>query len=224
MNDVEYDAIIFDLDGTLVDSLNVWTEADRKFIESLGFEYDIEISHGLKTMHFDGACEHLIKVFSLDKTVEQVSAAISDCVLDGYMNDVSLKPFVREFIESEYKKGVRMCVATSNKKTLAESLLKKLGLLDFFEFVVTSDEVGSNKESPDIFFHSAARLGSVPEKTVVFEDFIHAVKTASEAGFYTVGVYDDYSAHEFDLVRRTADRVIMDFGEMLGENIRLQHK
>jgi HAD superfamily hydrolase (TIGR01509 family) len=211
----DYDAIIFDLDGTIADSLSVWVEADKRFVESLGFEYDIGISHGMKTMHFDGACRYLIDLFSLDMSVDRVSAAIYGYVRESYMNDVKLKPFAREFLEAEHKKGVRMCVATSNKKELAEELLKKLGVYGFLEFIITSDEVGTNKEDPSIFLVSARRLGSVPARTLVFEDFAYAVKTASEAGFYTIGVLDDYSSDEFELVKKTADRVIVDFGELL---------
>ena len=107
-----------------------------------------------------------------------------------------------------------MCVATSNKKELAVGSLKAHGIMEFMEFVLTSDEVGCGKESPLIFERAAEMLGAAPAETAVFEDSIHAVKSAKEAGFYVVGVYDDFCEGEFSEIERLADRSIKSYGEI----------
>ncbi|MCL2052920.1 MAG: HAD family phosphatase [Oscillospiraceae bacterium] len=211
----DYNAIIFDMDGTLVDSLDIWAEADKRFILSQGREYDDEISYSMKTMHFDQACLYLIEKLSLDMTLEQIEAILTKNIEESYLNDVKLKPFTLEFLEAERKKGIKMCIATSNKKRLAQALTAKLGIYDFFEFIITSDEVGTSKDNPSIFLQSAERLGSCPSKAIVFEDSLHAAEASVKAGFYTIGVFDKYSAGEFELLKKTVSRAIMSFEELV---------
>jgi HAD superfamily hydrolase (TIGR01509 family) len=120
-----------------------------------------------------------------------------------------------EYIEAEYKKGIKMCAATSNSKILAEGALKNLGLLCKLEFVLTSDDVNCGKDSPLIFQRAAQMLGVPYEKVMVFEDSVHAAETAKKAGFYTTGVYDEHYSHEFDKLKSVSDRTIKSFEELI---------
>lgn len=191
-------AVIFDIDGTLTDSMGVWTESDRILLERRGIAYDSSVSLALKSMHFMSAAEYLKKLYDLPESAESVAAEITEIVRDKYFHEVRLMPFVREFIELCREKNIPMCAATSNSRELAEGVLKNNGVLEFLKFIVTSDEIGSGKEDPAIFRYCAKRLGTDPENTAVIEDSPHAAKTAFENGFCTVGVssghFGDYDA------------------------------
>ena len=206
---------IFDMDGTLLDSLSVWADSDREFITGLGLEYNAECSLDMKKMHFDSACEYLVGKFSLPFTAEETGRRILAIVEEHYINGVPLKESAAEFLEYAKKCGVKMCVATSNKKALAEAALEAKGIKNYFEFVLTSDEIGCGKESPEIFLKAAEMLGAVPESTAVFEDSIHAVMSAKSAGFKVVGVYDELCPEEFVEIKKYADTSIRSFTELL---------
>ncbi|MBP1561248.1 MAG: HAD family phosphatase [Oscillospiraceae bacterium] len=207
-------AIIFDMDGTLLDSLSIWADSDREFITGLGHEYDMSHSFAMKTMHFDSACEYLVRTFGLDISPEETGKRILKLVEEKYLHGIDLKDGALDFIRSAHDKGIKMCVATSNKKELAAESLKAHGLMEYMEFVLTSDEVGCGKESPLIFERAAEMLGAAPSETAVFEDSIHAVKSAKKAGFYVVGVYDPLCEEEFAQIEKAADRTIKTYREL----------
>lgn len=214
INNFEINHIIFDMDGTLLDSLSVWADSDREFITGLGLQYEPKCSLAMKKMHFDSACEYLVKEFSLPFSAEETGKRILEIVEEHYINGVPMKEGAVEFLAAAYRSGVKMCVATSNKKTLAEASLNAKGIMEYLEFVITSDEVGGGKESPDIFLKAAEMLGAVPEKTAVFEDSIHAVLSAKSAGFKVVGVYDRLCTEEFDEIEKYADLSVKSFKEV----------
>ena len=207
-------AIIFDMDGTLLDSLSVWADSDKELITSFGHEYSHTHSLAMKTMHFDSACDYLVETFKLPLSSEETGERILQMVEYKYLHEINLRDGALDFIKAVHNKGVKMCVATSNKKTLAEGALKSHGLMDYMEFVLTSDEVGCGKESPLIFEKAAEMLGAAPSETAVFEDSIHAVNSAKSAGFYTVGVYDPLSEEEFRQIESTAHRTIKSYSEL----------
>lgn len=212
---INAEAIIFDMDGTLLDSLSVWADSDREFITGLGMEYHQKHSLAMKKMHFDSACEYLVREFSLPFSAIETGEKILRIVEEHYINGVPLKDGVTEFLAAAKSAGIKMCVATSNKKSLAERSLEAKGIMDFMEFVITSDEVGGGKETPEIFLKAAERLGAAPEETVVFEDSIHAVLSAKSAGFKVIGVYDPLCPEEFAEIEKSADRTVKSFKELL---------
>lgn len=211
----EIDAVIFDMDGTLIDSLHVWVESDVQFITEQGYEYDEQVSEHLKTLHFRSACDYLKEHYSLPMSSEEIGERIMELVEEGYLNRVPLKDGVCGFLELLTGNGIKYCVATSNDRYLAESSLKKLGIYDKFEFLITSDEVGGGKETPRIFLECAERLGADIKKTVVFEDSLHALLSAKAGGFKTVGVYEARFPDEFSKLENEADFCIKSFEELL---------
>lgn len=188
--------IIFDIDGTLADSMGVWAQSDVTLLERRGIAYSREFSEAMRSMHFMSACKYLKDRFSLPESADEIAAEITEIVSGKYLHEVKLMPYAEEFIRICHSAGIRMCAATSNRRDLAEGVLKHNGVLEYLEFIITSDEAGSGKECPDIFHECAKRLGTTPPETAVFEDSPHAAKTAYENGFFTVGMdsghFDDF--------------------------------
>ena len=212
---MKFKAIIFDMDGTLIDSLGVWAESDRIFLKELGYEYTPSVSEAMKTMHYVSACEYLRNFYNINMSTEEIGARIMDIVKERYVHNVPLKEGVYDFMLKQKAAGVKMCVATSNDKSLAEAALKSLKVYDMLEFVITSDEVGCGKESPLIFEKAAEMLGAEPENTSVFEDSVHAAQSAYKAGFYTVGVYEENFSGEFEKLKSCTHRTVKSFKELL---------
>ncbi len=209
------EAVIFDMDGTLLDSMEIWTEADRTFLSGLGIAYDNSVSVALKKLHFNSACEYLKNYFSLEMSVTEIGERIMEIVRHSYLHEVSLKPYVREYISRLKSIGVKMCVATSNERSLAVGALENLGIYGDMEFVITSDEIGEGKENPKIFLEAAKRFEKFPEDIYVFEDSVHALLSAKVAGFHTVGVYEKRFADEFTVLQRDAEFTIRGFYELI---------
>lgn len=208
-------AVIFDMDGTILDSLDIWVKSDVQFITEQGFEYDSSVSAELKKLHFHSACDFLKEHYSLSMSSEDIGNRIMELVEHGYLNEVRLKEGAAEFIDKLAENGIKMCVATSNEKSLAEGALRNIGIWDKMEFAITSQEVGEGKETPKIFLEAAKRLGADIEKTVVFEDSSHALHSAKLGGFKTVGIYERNFPDEFDELKKEADLTIKSFKELL---------
>jgi HAD hydrolase, family IA, variant 3 len=206
-------AVIFDIDGTLADSMGVWSESDRILLGRRGIPYTEEVSFALKSMHFMSAVTYLKNLYSLPDSEESIAEEITDIVRDKYFHEVKLMPFVPEMIVHFKERGIKMCAATSNSRELAEGVLGHNGILDELEFIITSDEAGSSKEDPKIFHMCAERLGTAPDETAVFEDSPHAAKTAFENGFYTVGVNSGHFG-DFDALADCTDIRINSFKDL----------
>lgn len=212
-------AVIFDVDGTLLDSLDVWADSDRIFLESLGFSYDPSISDRMKSMHYISAAQLLIDEYHIDMPLDEVMNRIEDIVRDKYFHEVPVKPYALELISECRRQGIRMCAATSNLRALAEGALSSGKILPCLDFIITSDEVGSSKDDPEIFFRCAEKMGAAPCDTAVFEDSVHAASSAAKAGFYTVGVFDRHYAAEFEELKKICSRTITSFEELIRKGV-----
>ena len=111
-------------------------------------------------------------------------------IKDKYLYEIGLKKGVEDVLKEFRKRGISMCIATASDKECAVAALKRLGVLPYFDFVLTADEVGVGKTSPEIFLESVKRFNAPKEQVAVFEDSLHAVETAKRAGFFVVGVFD----------------------------------
>ncbi len=210
-------AVIFDVDGTLVDSLDAWADSDRVFLEEYGVTYSRDISEKLKTMHFVSAAEYLKNEFDLPLTLDEVCERINGIIGYKYSHEIPAKEGVTEFIRECSRRGLPMCAATSNLKGLALAVLGNCGLMKDMQFVLTSDEIGSSKDDPEIFMECARRLDAAPQDTAVFEDSFHAAQAAASAGFYTVGVYDRHYAAEFEKLKEICTDTVMSMKEYCDE-------
>lgn len=210
--------IIFDIDGTLADSMGVWAESDRILLSQRGITYTEEVSFALKSMHFLSAVDYLRELYGLSESTEEIAAEITDIVREKYFHEVRLMPYVPQLMEYCGKKGIKMCAATSNTRELAEGVLRNNGILHRLEFIITSDEAGSGKECPDIFFMCAERLGLEPKEIAVAEDSPHAARTAFENGFFTIGT-DNGHFGDFEELKSCTHIRINSFEELVKDGI-----
>ena len=207
-------AAIFDLDGTLIDSMGVWDRLGSDFLSARGIHCP-EISHETKNMSFMEAAGYYIEKFSLKDTREQLVAIWNEIAFKEYAENIHLKKGAREYILNLSGRGIKLGLATATDRRLAEAVLGRHGLLSLFQAVVTVGEVGRGKEHPDIFLLTAHKIKVSPEDCVVFEDCLHAVKGAKRAGMQVWAVYDSYSAHEKKDMQSIADKYIHSFEEIL---------
>lgn len=205
---------IFDMDGTLVDSMGYWVSLSREFLENQGVQGDLEpILRRIKPMTMQESATLFIQELGVQGTPESIREDMAKIMEQHYREDVELKPGVLAYLDALQAQGVRMGVASATPAHMIRICLERLGIADRFAFLLSCDEIGEGKRSPTVFLEAAKRLGAKPEETVVYEDAIYAVETAHKAGFYTVGIQDENSLDQWAEICQIADTVITDWGE-----------
>lgn len=187
---MSFKGAIFDLDGTLIDSMEMWEKIEKDYIESLGVKLDDEMVNDLNTMSIVQAGNYISEKFNVDLDIKKMYREICETMIKFYSKDVALKPGVKNFLEMLRENGVKMCIATASDRNIVEPTLKRLGIFEHFEFIITCTEVGKGKESSDIFEKSLEMLRTNKENTYVFEDSLVAISTAKKCGFKVVGIND----------------------------------
>lgn len=182
--------IIFDMDGTLTDTMPLWRDSGSLYLRRQGIEPPENLHEVLLTLDLGECADYLIDRFKLDKEHQQVCDEINAMLEDMYFNIAPLKPGIREFIEQEAQRGIRMCVVTATDKYLADAIFARTGIDGYFTYVFTCTEVGSSKSHPFIFEKGAASLDVPKEGILVLDDALYAIESAHAAGFKTVGIYD----------------------------------
>ena len=204
---------IFDMDGTLIDSMKFWKNLASEYLSSKGItQVSEEILQKIKPMTMSESAALFQEVFGLSGDVEAEMNAVMD---EHYRNDIPLKNGVRAYLDMLHRKGVRMCVASATAEQLMESCLSRLEIRDYFAFLLSCETVGAGKTSPLVYHESAKRLQANPDEIAVYEDALYAVKTAKNAGYYVIGVYDESAAKNWEAVTKIADEVIINWEEQL---------
>ena len=204
---------IFDMDGTLIDSMKFWKNLALEYLSSKGIkQVSEELLQKIKPMTMSESAALFQEVFGLSGDVEAEMNAMMD---EHYRNDIPLKNGVRAYLDMLHRKGVRMCVASATAEQLMESCLSRLGIRDYFMFLLSCETVGAGKSSPLVYHESAKRLQENPNEIAVYEDALYAVKTAKNAGYYVIGVYDESAAKNWEAVTKIADEVIVNWEEQL---------
>ena len=197
--------IIFDLDGTLIDSMYIWYQIDKDLAAENGIaDLPREVSERIKKMSINEAAQFCIDELGFTMTKERIISRIEELVRIEYEENIQLKPYVAELLDFLDERGIPYCAATATYKGLAEAVMKRCGIYDRMKFLLTDVEYPKGKKFPDIFLGAAERLGTAPEETLVVEDSLHCLKTASAAGFMTAAVYDEAAEPERDEIERIA--------------------
>lgn len=205
------EAVLFDLDGTLVDSMWMWPQIDRDFLNERGFE----VPEGLKT-DVDGLsmaedAVYFKTRFNLPDSCDELIDIWNNMALHHYENDVHLQPGAQEFLEYLRRKEIKAGVVTSNSRVLCEAALKSNGVEDYFGAVVTSEDVTHGKPDPEGYLLAANRLGADPHACVVFEDLPAGLTAAHAAGMMAIAFEDEYSHAYIDEKQDLCDFMIDDY-------------
>ena len=208
--------VIFDLDGTLVDSMWIWTKIDLDFIQALNLDTTPdEIMTNVAHFSFHETARYFRSKFKSEKSIEEIKSLWIDAAMHEYSTNVFLKAGVREFLEELYAKGIKMAVATSNTRELLSACLDANDIWKYFDVLVTTDEASAKSKSPpDVYLLAARSLGISPSDIVVFEDVPHAMAGARSAGMRVVGVKDAYTALSDLEAAQLSDLFITDFTDL----------
>ena len=210
---MEIKGAIFDLDGTLLDSTAMWDELDGIYLRSVGKQPLDGLSERLHPLTLIQAAELIKSEYKLSQTPEEILTSILSLAEDFYRYEAKLKSGAAELVERLTSAGIAMCVCTANTAELTKASLERLGVWRCFRGCVTCSEYGG-KDSDGIFRAAAEMLGTIPEQTIVFEDSLHALTTAKNAGFLTAAVFDKAEMRQEQL-RAAADIYLNHFDEFI---------
>ena len=208
--------MIFDADGTLLDSMPIWDDLGARYLKGIGIEAEPGLSEILFCMSLEESAAYMKRTYGLSQTEEEIRNGVLAKLDDFYVNEVQAKPGVSEFLRTLHERKVPMMIATSSSRHHIEAAMRRLGFLDYFAGIITCEEVGSGKSRPDIYLKCAEAIGLPPEEVCVVEDVIHAVRTANAAGFPTAGVYDAASAEDTEDMKKECSiylHDLTDYGE-----------
>ena len=209
---------IFDLDGTLLDSMFIWDTIGEEYLRSLGKEPHEDLKETFMTLTLEEAAEYYREHYGVTLSVKEIVDGVNAMVEQTYRTKVTLKPGISEYLAWLKENGVRMCVATVTDRYLVEETLERLGVRHYFSEIFTCAEVGFGKDKPVIYQKALEHLGTEKSDTYVFEDLPFALNTAKTDGFPTVGVYDRHEAHQ-DELKELADYYIFDFTDPILKTI-----
>lgn len=202
---------IFDMDGTLIDSMGFWGDLASEYLHSKGIrQIPADILERIQPMTMSESAALFRAEFGLTGDPE---AQMNAMMQKHYQQDIPLKSGVREYLQKLQGKGVRMCVASATAEHLMDACLTRLGVRNCFEFLLSCEAVGAGKHRPLIYQESARRFCAAPKDIAVFEDAPYAVRTAKNAGFYVVGVYDGSAAKSWRTIEKLSDEIIFNWEE-----------
>ncbi len=185
---------IFDMDGTLINSLivweDIWSGIGKKFLSDESFRPSLELDKAVRTVVLDDAMALINDRYSLADDPKKVTEVATEIIRDFYENKLEPKDGVVEFLKYLQANGVKLCIASASSPELVRVALRRCGIEEYFCGIVTCEDVGKGKDHPDVFLAAKDFLGTDIDDTFVFEDSFVALESAKRAGFKTVGVYD----------------------------------
>ena len=204
---------IFDVDGTLLDSMFIWDTIGETYLRSIGYQPKENLNETFKNMSLHQAARYYQTEYGVTLSIDQIMDGVNVMLERYYRFEVPLKPGVAELLERLRQSGVKLCIATATDRHLVEAALDRCGVLSCFGEIFTCNEVGHGKDEPDIFEDALRFLGTRREETLVFDDALYAVRTAKEAGFPVAVIYDSHEKNQKE-IRALADFYIENFSQI----------
>ncbi|MDE5898394.1 MAG: HAD family phosphatase [Treponemataceae bacterium] len=202
---------IFDMDGTLLDSMPFWIHAGERYLRKLGAEPEERLGRTLLSMSMEEGAEYLRRRYLPSRSCGEIVRGINSILADAYASQVPLKDGAREFLLEWKRRGIPVALATATDRGLFAPALRRLSLDGLFDAVLTCSECRTSKSKPDIYFRAAQALGTEAAETIVFEDALVPVRTAAGAGFIVAGVQDAASAADAAEIKRLCQFYIEEF-------------
>ena len=213
---IDFCAAIFDLDGTLLDSMGIWEKIDEDFLGKRGIPVPTDYAKAIASLSFRETAKYTIERFHLAETEDELLEEWSRMAADEYALRVPLKPHAREYLEALKARGIKLATATSLSHRLSGPALRRCGIYDLFDAQCCTDELADGlreKRLPDIFLLAAKKLAVRPEDCVVFEDILPAVIGAKSAGMRVYCIADASSSAHAQALADAADGYLTDFSE-----------
>ena len=207
------EGFIFDMDGTLIDSMGIICELDRQILKELGLAHREDLLDAMRYLPLGDSAAYVAEHSDIDYTAEELFKIMCDNAINGYKS-VKVKEGVFEFLDACRGAGIRMAIATATEPEIAAEVAGRLGLLSYMETLVSCTDVGKTKEHPDVFLKAAENMWLDSSSCAVFEDGLPGATSAKNAGFTVVGVYDASSAGDESAMRELCDRYITSFDEL----------
>ena len=211
----DIDAVIFDMDGTLLNSTSLWQDIDKAFFAKRGMEVPEEYAQHIVHLGLKQAAIYTKKAYGFDETPEEIMEEWHQMSLDIYQHDVELKPGALELLELLKGRGVKMAIATANDDKLYMPCIERLGIGKYFDFIADVNNVKEGKQSARIYEFLAEQMGVKKENTMVVEDMPTCVKTAYQNGFITVAIFDNASRDYDSEKRDNSDLYINSFYDLI---------
>lgn len=212
------DAVIFDLDGSLVDSMWIWPEVDHDYMKKYHLTMPPHFHDAIEGMSYTETAQYFLDVFpSLNCTLEDVKAEWLAMSFDKYMHKVTLKEGAREFLDYAGERGIRFGIATSNTRELVEAVLDALQISERFTTICTACEVRAGKPAPDVYLKAAKELQVTPERCLVFEDVPNGILAGKNANMKVCGVDDDFSRPMEERKKELADYYISSYYDIVNK-------
>ena len=213
----EFEAVLFDLDGTLVDSMWMWQKIDIEYLGRFGIPLPPNLQTCIEGMSFSETAVYFKERFRLPDSLEVIKADWNAMAREKYRHEVFYKEGALSFLKACKSKSIRLGVATSNSRELVDEVAKALSFQEYFHCIMTACEVPKGKPAPDIYLAVAERLGVAPKKCLVFEDILPGIQAGKAAGMTVCAVEDAYSADIREEKRALAHYYIGDYRELLEE-------
>lgn len=204
-------AILFDLDGSLVDSMWVWKSIDIEYLGRFGLTIPDDLQKCIEGMSFSETAVYFKERFSLPCTLDEIKADWNQMAWDNYRTKVMLKPGAEELLKYSKEHGIKLGIATSNSREIVEMTMRERGVMDYFSCIMTGCDAKKGKPAPDVYLMAAEQLDVEPSNCLVFEDIVLGIQAGKNAGMTTCAVEDAYSAYQWEEKRALADYFIHDY-------------
>lgn len=207
-------AAVFDLDGTLLDSMYVWDKVDIEFLHKRGLTLPDFYQKECSVRSFYETAVYTKELFDLSETPEQLMEEWSNLARIEYSEKVPLMAGATEALDKAERLGLTLAVCSSNSTELFIPTLKRLGILDRFSLLVSASDFGTGKHSPEVFYHTAKELGVSTAECVMIDDMAKALKAAKQSGMKTVGYYYGDKCQDMEEIKRYSDKVVYNLADI----------
>lgn len=208
-------AAIFDLDGTLVDSMWVWEQIDIDYLTKKGHAVPLNLKDKINHLSFNQTAMYFKETFNIEDSLDTIMNDWHTMAYTHYSKNIVLKDGALEFLKKLKSKKIKIGLATSNSVPLLEATLKNNNIYSYFDSITTTSEVSRGKDHPDVYLLSASRLGVEPCDCAVFEDIVPAIIGAKAANMKTIAIYDKAAEHNKEELINLADKYIINYNEII---------
>lgn len=206
---------IFDMDGTLLDSMHLWRDIDHQYLKQHGVDYNDRQLDVIKNMTNRECADYFIHTFHIDRTPEFIMQEWAAMAKASYENELQLKPYAAEYLKCIAERQEKMLLATSCERSFAVAAMKRLNVLHYFDSIITTSELGIGKDDPAFYKACASLLDTDFHECIVYDDLNTAICSAASLGMKTIGVYDASSHNDQHKIKANADLMITSFRELL---------